>query len=90
MITRAAEILAKLENGGQSSGCSERTSNSVPVVEHDMAQLSFFAEEAAVPEKKTPSTKEKQVLQDLKELEILEMTPLEAMNTLYQLHKKLK
>ena len=45
-----------------------------------MAQLSFFAEEAAVPEKKTSSTKEKQVLQDLKELEILEMTPLEAMN----------
>ena len=62
----------------------------VLVAENDIAQLSFFAEETATSEKKVPSTKEKKVLQDLKEMDILEMTPLEAMNMLYQLQKKLK
>ena len=36
------------------------------------------------------SPKEKKVLDDIKSLDILEMTPLEAMNTLYKLQKKLK
>ena len=90
LITRAAEILAQLENEDTTVEMVKETI--VSAVEKDSAQLSFFAEEtaAAVHEKKTPSTKEKQVLHDLKELDILEMTPIDAMNILYQLHKKLK
>ncbi|MDQ0216987.1 DNA mismatch repair protein MutS [Peribacillus cavernae] len=53
------------------------------------AQLSFF-EEAAIPDKKVPAAKEKKVLDELKTMEILEMTPLDALNLLYKLQKKLK
>ena len=89
LITRAAEILNQLESEDHEVNTVKEAI--VPVVEQDSSQLSFFAEEtSAVPEKKTSSTKEKQVLQALTELDILEMTPLDAMNTLYQLHKKLK
>ena len=59
-----------------------------PAVEE--AQLSFFTDEG-VPAKKTHhDTKEKKVLESIKELDILDMTPIKAMNILYELHKKLK
>lgn len=89
LITRATEILAELEKE-DSQTVSVKEAAPVLVAESDTAQLSFFAEDTATSEKKIPSTKEKKVLQDLKEMDILEMTPLEAMNMLYQLQKKLK
>lgn len=55
----------------------------------DEAQLSFFMD-TAVPEKKAPSVKGKKVLDELKSMEILEMTPLDALNVLYKLQMKLK
>ena len=38
--------------------------------------------------KKQLSAKEKQVLENVRKLDILDMTPLQAMNILYELHKK--
>lgn len=90
LIVRASEILKQLETG-------ERKKQ-VEIVEEKKkveanAQLSFFAE--TVQEDKTvqePSInkEEKQVLRDLHALDLLSMTPLDAMNTLYRLQKKLK
>jgi DNA mismatch repair protein MutS len=53
------------------------------------AQLSFFDEPTA-PKKAEPSTKEKRVLEKIKEIDLLDVTPLQAINLLYELQKKLK
>ncbi|MGW6300541.1 DNA mismatch repair protein MutS [Peribacillus butanolivorans] len=98
LIDRAAAILAQLENeNGQAKELpaqpavvsKESITETVPKAEVNEAQLSFFREEA--PKEKTSSSpKEKKVLDDIKSLDILEMTPLDAMNILYKLQKKLK
>lgn len=54
------------------------------------AQLSFFDEEPAPKKEIASSKKEKQVLDQLSGIEILDMTPLQAMNVLYELQKKLR
>ena len=54
------------------------------------AQLSFFDEEPEKKKASVPGKKEKQVLEQLVGLEILDMTPLQAMNMLYELQKKLR
>jgi DNA mismatch repair protein MutS len=53
------------------------------------AQLSFF-EEVPPMKHSAPSKKEKRVLDKLNELDILDMTPLQAMNMLYALQRKLR
>ena len=54
------------------------------------AQLSFFEEEETQSKRIHHTTKEKRVLEKIKELDILDMTPMQAMNILYELHKKIK
>ncbi|GAM14948.1 DNA mismatch repair protein MutS [Mesobacillus selenatarsenatis] len=54
------------------------------------SQLSFFDEEPEQKKASGASKKEKQVLDQLNGLEILDMTPLQAMNMLYDLQKKLR
>ena len=54
------------------------------------AQLSFFGEEPEQKKASGPNKKEKQVLEQLNGLEILDMTPLQAMNMLYELQKRLR
>jgi DNA mismatch repair protein MutS len=51
--------------------------------------LSFF-NEVKEPKKQELSTKEKKVLDKMKELDLLDITPLQAINLLYELQKKLK
>ncbi|MBY0099290.1 DNA mismatch repair protein MutS [Mesobacillus maritimus] len=58
--------------------------------EESAGQLSFFDEVSVSVKNSGPSKKEKRVLEKLTELDILDMTPLEAMNTLYELQRKLK
>ena len=50
----------------------------------------FFEEESTQTKKAQLTTKEKRVLEKIKELDILDMTPMQAMNILYELHKKMK
>ncbi|WP_191090626.1 DNA mismatch repair protein MutS [Niallia endozanthoxylica] len=73
--------------------------NDDPAEEHDLlpvsvkiaeTQLSFFAEEPVQLKKNHLDVKEKRVLEKIKELDILDMTPMQAMNILYDLHKKIK
>jgi DNA mismatch repair protein MutS len=53
------------------------------------AQLSFFEDSEDV-KKPSISSKEKKIIDKVKALDILDMTPMQALNTLYELHRKLK
>ena len=57
-------------------------------ISEEPVQLSFFG--FAEEENLRTMDREKKVLQELKSLNLLEMTPLDAMNSLYRLQKKLK
>ncbi|PAQ15960.1 DNA mismatch repair protein MutS [Bacillaceae bacterium SAOS 7] len=90
LIKRANEILTGLEEKGQQE--SKPTNHQVKEeqatvkVEKGAAQLSLFQEEV-VPK---PSAKESKIIDELKKFDLLEMTPLDAMNALYALQKKVK
>jgi DNA mismatch repair protein MutS len=90
LIKRAKEILSELEADKLMTETVEKKS----VVKEDLltdSQLSLFAEEKPV-QKKSPALpkKEQAVIELLKSMNLLEMTPLDAMNELYQLQKKIK
>ncbi|MBA2174029.1 DNA mismatch repair protein MutS [Halobacillus locisalis] len=80
LIDRATELLAQLENSTQEN--PEKVED-----DHDQ-QLSLFVEESKpkVEKKREASTIEKHV----ENLNLLEMTPMDAMNELYQLQKRIK
>jgi DNA mismatch repair protein MutS len=79
LIKRANELLENFENQGES----------VQAPKLESGQLSFF-DEPVIKEASPFSAKEKKALEQIREIDILEMTPMQAMNTLYELHKKLK
>ncbi|NEY80647.1 DNA mismatch repair protein MutS [Bacillus sp. 3H-10] len=87
LISRATEILHILEN--TKSKNEDIQTNEQDVAKEEIAQLSFF-EQPVKPKKNEFTQKEKQVINQVKELNILDMTPLDAINTLYKLQKKLK
>ncbi|MEW4058499.1 DNA mismatch repair protein MutS [Bacillus siamensis] len=89
LISRAQEILKQLEQTGDKPELPAAPEKK-PAVKEEPAQLSFFAD--GDKEQKAPavSHKEKQVLEAFKSINILDMTPLEAMNEMYKLQKKLK
>ncbi|WP_079508527.1 DNA mismatch repair protein MutS [Mesobacillus jeotgali] len=105
LIERAAEILHFLEQTDNQS-FDERDAKSrqniaresvqvnQSILQHRetaaAAQLSFFDEGPEQQKTNRASKKEKQVLDQLCGLEILDMTPLQAMNMLYELQKKLR
>lgn len=79
LINRATELLNQLESA-QVSGEVSATKD------HDQ-QLSLFIEESKPkPSKEKPSVIEKR----LESLDLMEMTPMDAMNELYKLQKRLK
>ncbi|MBM4763885.1 DNA mismatch repair protein MutS [Bacillus sp. B15-48] len=59
-------------------------------METSMAQLSFFEETPKTAKTSSLTKKEKKILEKLNGLDILDMTPLEAMNILYELQRKLR
>jgi DNA mismatch repair protein MutS len=86
LIERANKILSTFEKNGD--GQPVKIMEAARPAEEEQ-QLSFFAEPVAKA-KEALSSKEKRVIDQVKSLDILEMTPIEALNTLYDLHKKLK
>lgn len=85
LIKRAAEILETLEAEGESSG---KPLKKVVLEEPEKAaaddmQLPLFEIEA--PKKQTSSSLEKEI----KKLNLMKMTPMDAMNKLYDLQSKL-
>lgn len=87
LIARANEILKTLESDGNTV-VQERVKVVSSHVAED-AQLSFF-DEPKKEAKITLSSKEKKTLESLKSLDILEMTPMQAFNVLFELHKQVK
>lgn len=90
LIIRAKEILAELEAEKLETISVDRKS----IVKDDFiaeSQLTLFYEEQPVSKKAASLPKKEQVVvQLLKSMNLLEMTPLDAMNELYQLQKKVK
>ncbi|HZG61008.1 MAG TPA: DNA mismatch repair protein MutS [Anoxybacillus sp.] len=87
LITRAQEILADLERNGEKP--------KQPIVREEtkqFEQLSMFVEETPKEqEKEKPlAKKEKETIKLIQSLDLLDMTPLEAMNKLYEIQKMLK
>ncbi|MFL6562803.1 MAG: MutS-related protein, partial [Bacillus sp. (in: firmicutes)] len=90
LIARANEILTALEQSDVQP-VAPKITEAVKEEQHQEkpAQLSFF-DEPKESKKQDFSSKEKRVLEKVKELDILDITPLQAINLLYELQKKLK
>ncbi|MCD7033691.1 DNA mismatch repair protein MutS [Metabacillus sp. GX 13764] len=86
LIKRAQEILAALESGAEND--KPVPAAAPQALSEADEQLSFFEAKEVKPNRE--AQKEKAIADKLKKLEILEMTPLEALNQLYELQKKLK
>ncbi|MED1201990.1 DNA mismatch repair protein MutS [Heyndrickxia acidicola] len=88
LIQRANEILLTLENMDQPK--AELNVRPVPEIREagPLEQLSLFDEPKKT--KKELTSKERKIVEELKSIELLEMNPLQAMNVLYELQKKLK
>jgi DNA mismatch repair protein MutS len=82
-VSATAEVME-----GNKADNSEDTITAPPEIAE--TQLSFFGEETAAAKKSSLNTKEKRVMEKIKDLDILDMTPMQALNILYELHKKLK
>lgn len=92
LISRANEILQSFE---QQEKYRENKQGQAGVQEikndAEISQLSFFEEQEQVNTVKHElTTKEKQILHKIKNIDILDMTPMQALNILYDLHKKVK
>ncbi|MDC3414337.1 DNA mismatch repair protein MutS [Aquibacillus sp. 3ASR75-11] len=82
LIERATDILADFE---------QKDTPAKGKVTDDQQQLSFFVGESSEKKQKKDFKKlDTELLRDLQSLNIMEMTPLEAMNVLYRLQKKAK
>ncbi|WP_100330986.1 DNA mismatch repair protein MutS [Bacillus xiapuensis] len=92
LIERANEILKELEHPDQPREAEQVKEEQGRVhlakTEETSGQLSLFADSPA--ENPALTTKEKKVIAELKNFDLLEMTPLNAINALYALQKKLK
>ncbi|WP_085508409.1 DNA mismatch repair protein MutS [Thalassobacillus devorans] len=81
LITRATDLLKEYETGTKNEHTQAKTT--------DEQQLTFFEE--VREEKPGKSTRaESKLLDQLANMDLMEMTPMEAMNQLYQLQKQIK
>jgi DNA mismatch repair protein MutS len=80
LIDRAYEILQQFENSNN---------HHIEPVIKEQEQLSFFMEEELKTAKR-PAKHEDEVLKELRQMNLLEMTPMDAMNRLYEIQKRLK
>ncbi|AXI09153.1 DNA mismatch repair protein MutS [Oceanobacillus zhaokaii] len=83
LIERASTILQELESSDKPAPTTEKI---------ESGQLSFFVgetEQVKERNKPIPATEEK-AIDELKSLNLFEMTPMEAMNALYRLQKQVK
>ncbi|MCA1030154.1 DNA mismatch repair protein MutS [Bacillus timonensis] len=84
LLKRAKEILDKLEKEGNAPKITEK-------VNEMASQMSFFEEPVKKNKEESPiNKKEKQIIEAIIAIDLLDMTPLDAMNKLYQIQKDLK
>ncbi|WP_433749965.1 DNA mismatch repair protein MutS [Falsibacillus pallidus] len=87
LIQRANDILMQLENQSDEGKTSPKQKEAVrEEYSQENDQLSFFSP----PVESKSASKEKKIVDELMKLNLLEMNPLQAMNALFELQKKLK
>ncbi|MUV39883.1 DNA mismatch repair protein MutS [Lentibacillus sp. JNUCC-1] len=77
LIERATSILHKLEKNGEKP-------------EQESAQLTLFPVEETKPKQGKISGEEQAVAEQLADMDLFDMTPMDAMNALYRLQKRVK
>ncbi|SDO81171.1 DNA mismatch repair protein MutS [Halobacillus aidingensis] len=82
LINRATALLDQLENGP--------VKNEASTSPEEEEQLSLFVEESKPEKKRTMEPQASHIEKRLQSLDLMEMTPMDAMNELYQLQKRLK
>ena len=85
LLERSSEILAHLENSTPEMG----TQMQMSVTEKDRVAEEEIKEETEQLSLFGNTQEESAVLQELKALNLLDMTPMDALNSLFQLQKKL-
>lgn len=86
VIKRSKEILEKLVNNDLTENAKNLANESAQTDEYEnYGQLSF---NFTVPQDTDPS--EREAIKELKEIDVSNMTPLEALNKLYELQKKVR
>ncbi|PAV30078.1 DNA mismatch repair protein MutS [Virgibacillus profundi] len=78
LIERASTILQQLESEDKPATRTEKI---------EAGQLSFFVEEEKPAKKEKGTISNEKVINELKNMNLFEMTPMEAMNELYKLQK---
>lgn len=81
LIERASTILNQLESEDKPKPTTDKI---------ESGQLSFFIEESKLVKEEKGSAAHNNVIKNLKDLNLFEMTPLEAMNALYKLQKDVR
>ena len=97
-VSRATGMVQEQRIAEESVGTESNEANKIEITEpvatknpdKSEGQLSFFDEVSISAKVSGPNKKEKRVLDKLTELDILDMTPLQAMNILYELQRKLR
>ncbi|WP_179301728.1 DNA mismatch repair protein MutS [Neobacillus jeddahensis] len=90
LINRANEILTALEQPDDREATPVIPAKVIEERQPEQpGQLSFF-DEPQTQKKHEPTVKEKRVVEKIKDLDLLDITPLQAINLLYELQKKLK
>jgi len=88
VISRAKTILQTYENQEKNESLPIQEVSAAKEEEIHESQLSLFTDQSESVRKR--DSKELDIIKELKSLNVLEMTPLDAMNTLYKLQKKLR
>ncbi|GGJ44732.1 DNA mismatch repair protein MutS [Virgibacillus salexigens] len=86
LIERASSILQELEGTAKSQLSVQQSETAAT---EESGQLSFFIEEGK-QKPKQHTTEESDIVRDLKDIDLFDMTPMDAMNELYRLQKKLR
>ncbi|WP_270181913.1 DNA mismatch repair protein MutS [Alkalihalobacillus sp. CinArs1] len=91
LIKRAQTILSEFESSTETTETTETSASPKQeyVKANEDAQLAFF-DESNVKKGRSKSSGEEAILKKLKSVDIMEMTPMDAINTLYELKKQLK
>ncbi len=94
LLKRAEDILGKLENNDSAiTPVQPATKAPQPMAiaeTNDDPQLSLFSEQPVVKQKNNFSKAQQKVLNELKNADLLDATPMDAMNMLYQWQRKLR
>ncbi|MEB1809535.1 MAG: DNA mismatch repair protein MutS [Bacillaceae bacterium] len=93
VIVRADEILHQLEGGEKQAVLPAEPKKELKVheeIEEQPVQLSLFGEEEQRPKRTQVSSVETGIIKDIKMLDILNMTPFEALQMLNDIQRKLR